>query len=266
MTVTFDRDGEAQQLPEYYVPEAFRDWGVELFDWQSQCSMLADETGLKYTTRRMMPTVGCEADAVAFTEDQIAVFVPGSAAITSEGGYTWATIDDIAPKDVFKACYEHCLPLTTGKRVRIVHNLKRMGPDSVWKVLSIEVHNEKWDGPQTGRRELQGCGGGMDPFSQKPALDIAALGGEWKASGVRFVPGSEGALESVQVESEILKIDGLQGLIGLPLGTWSAVNVHGVDAEIVAGVVLEDGRVKVAKQLVSGGKVALAEVLTLSKN
>ena len=38
--------------------QAYRDWGVDLFDWQSQSSMLADDTGLAATTRRMMPTVG----------------------------------------------------------------------------------------------------------------------------------------------------------------------------------------------------------------
>lgn len=40
------------------LPQAYRDWGVELFDWQSQSSMLADEAGLTATNRRMMPTVG----------------------------------------------------------------------------------------------------------------------------------------------------------------------------------------------------------------
>lgn len=38
VTATFSPSGAPQQLPEHYVPEAFREWGVELFDWQSQCS------------------------------------------------------------------------------------------------------------------------------------------------------------------------------------------------------------------------------------
>ena len=37
VTATFSADGSPQQLPERYVPGAFRDWGVELYDWQSQC-------------------------------------------------------------------------------------------------------------------------------------------------------------------------------------------------------------------------------------
>lgn len=42
MTASFSPAGAPQQLPEHYVPEAFREWGVELWDWQSQCSCLAD--------------------------------------------------------------------------------------------------------------------------------------------------------------------------------------------------------------------------------
>ena len=38
VTATFSPTGEPQQLPEQYVPGAFRDWGVELYDWQSQVS------------------------------------------------------------------------------------------------------------------------------------------------------------------------------------------------------------------------------------
>lgn len=38
--------------------QAYRDWCVEIFDWQSQSSMLADAEGLTATNRRMMPTVG----------------------------------------------------------------------------------------------------------------------------------------------------------------------------------------------------------------
>ena len=266
VNVTFDRDGEAQQLPEYYVPEAYRDWGVQLYDWQSQCSMLANDTGLGYTLRRMMPTVGCEADAIAFTEDQLAVFTPSTAAITPEGGYTWATVDDISPKDIFKASYEHCFPLTTGQRIRIVHNLKRMGSDSIWKVLSVEIHRERRDGPHTGRRELAGCGGGMDPISQIPALEVAIeLSGEWRASGMRFVPGNGGSMEASEIESTTMVLVGFETLIGLPLGAWSAVRLDGDTGELISGVVLEDGRVKLAKQNIIGGKVESAELLVLTK-
>ena len=46
-----------------YVPQEFRDWEVRLVDWQTQCSMLATDEGVTYRLKRLMPTVGCEADA-----------------------------------------------------------------------------------------------------------------------------------------------------------------------------------------------------------
>jgi hypothetical protein len=74
VTVTFSADGSPEQLPEYYVPAAFRDWGVELHDWQTHVSTLADASGVKLVVKRLMPTVGCEADAVAFVEEASNMF------------------------------------------------------------------------------------------------------------------------------------------------------------------------------------------------
>lgn len=37
---------------------------------QTQCSTLAEGSTLRRTLKRLMPTVGCEADAVAFTEEE----------------------------------------------------------------------------------------------------------------------------------------------------------------------------------------------------
>jgi hypothetical protein len=45
ITATFSPAGQPQPLPEHYVPGAFREWGVELWDWQSQCSCLAVPEG-----------------------------------------------------------------------------------------------------------------------------------------------------------------------------------------------------------------------------
>lgn len=48
VTASFSPEGQPLQLPEYYVPEAYREWGVELFDWQTQCSCQADAQQFKY--------------------------------------------------------------------------------------------------------------------------------------------------------------------------------------------------------------------------
>jgi hypothetical protein len=48
VTASFAPDGAPQPLPERFVPEAYREWGVELFDWQSQCSCNAEGGALRW--------------------------------------------------------------------------------------------------------------------------------------------------------------------------------------------------------------------------
>ena len=70
-STTFNPDGSPQQLPEHYVPQAFRDWAVDVLDWQTQCSSLVSDSAFQVTSRKLMPTEGCEADAVAFNQEAV---------------------------------------------------------------------------------------------------------------------------------------------------------------------------------------------------
>lgn len=47
------------------MPEAYREWEVKVYDWQTQCPTLAEPEDhvLKYKSVQLLPTVGCEADA-----------------------------------------------------------------------------------------------------------------------------------------------------------------------------------------------------------
>jgi hypothetical protein len=69
VTSTFGPDGSVRQLPEYYVPDAYKEWGVEVVDWTHMTSTLVSDDGLSNAVKKFMPTVGCEADAVAFVEE-----------------------------------------------------------------------------------------------------------------------------------------------------------------------------------------------------
>ena len=152
VSATFDADGQPRQLPEYYVPQAYRDWDVQIHDWQCQCSMLCNEEGMQYVTRKLMPTVGCEADAIAFTEEKGASSWDNSV-VTEHGLATKSPGDAISKEDAFDCAAEHIVPLPEdGMRIRIVHLLKRMGPEREWRVQGIEMYLEKRDGPYTGRR------------------------------------------------------------------------------------------------------------------
>ena len=93
MLVTFDAasswgGAEARELPREFVPDAFREWDLSVRDWQTQCSMNAvaaapaaaaaaaaggdgEVVSLEYRVRRLLPSVGCEADATAFVDEAV---------------------------------------------------------------------------------------------------------------------------------------------------------------------------------------------------
>lgn len=61
----FTNERNPIEFPESVVPEAYREWEVKVFDWQTQCPTLAqpEEPLLIYKSIKLLPTVGCEADA-----------------------------------------------------------------------------------------------------------------------------------------------------------------------------------------------------------
>jgi hypothetical protein len=267
VTATFQAEGAPRQLPEYYVPQAYRDWGVELYDWQSQCSMLASDTGLAYSLRRLMPTVGCEADAIAFTEDQQEAFGRESsdALVTTDGGYTVAPVG-LKDTGVHTASIEHCFPMISpGQRTRVVHRLKRMGREQSWTLSDVEIHRERRDGPYNGRRELAGCGGGMPAFAMTAALDVAGLNGEWHARGVRLLRRDDGSMERIGVEITEWKLPLVDAIVVFPLGVWMAAAVTECGGEFMAGVVMEGdaSRARVSRQRIENGVLREAELLAL---
>lgn len=172
---TFDAAGQPQQLPEHYVPSAYREWGVTLYDWQtdvSSCALPSAPGELELVCRRIMPTVGCEADAVAFVEQRAggkpAVFSRASnssfapamqlMACTARGCYMSAP--HVLGPDDSKAAVEVCLVRTgadapKAQRVRIVHNLQRDSQSGEWALHSVDVHNERF--VQELRLVTQGC-------------------------------------------------------------------------------------------------------------
>ena len=52
------------------APVCCREWGIKVLDWHTQHSTKADSHGLISKLKRLMPIVGCEADAVAFEEEE----------------------------------------------------------------------------------------------------------------------------------------------------------------------------------------------------
>jgi hypothetical protein len=196
VTASFSPSGDVQLLPEHYVPQAFRDWGVELKDWQSQCSATTSSTPKRLVSllRRLMPTVGCEADAIAFTEEATSsssssAADSASAAASSGNDLLLAEADgsySIGPlvaltgdSTTTRFHVEHCfmLPVTSTSatssssssteklRVKVVQKFrKNWAVQGAWKLDEIDLHREKYDGPYTGER-------GSAPIVKKAAKE-----------------------------------------------------------------------------------------------
>lgn len=263
------------ELPPYYVPDAYREWGVILYDWQMQCSSTASEEGLSYTVRKLFPTVGCEADAIAF-EEELVVGLRSAAerhwedkTILRDGSYTMGPreLPTEAPMRL-----ELCLGATHSttasqeppkrQRVRLVYSLGQAGGQ--WQVQQLHISRERFDRVQDGRRELAGCGGGLPAFASGPRAEreqVVARG--WQAA--------QGAVYEVD-EGGAFRLAGRQPQQGaswscacgepavqlLPLGLWSSVSGQGGDLVVEAGILLEDA----ATRRVAGRRFAAGKLVT----
>lgn len=128
----FSKQGEPIELPESVVPEAYREWEVKVFDWQTQCPTLAhddDAFSFMYKFIRLLPTVGCEADAAtrySIDERNISDANVSAFAYQSTGCYVVAWSNNSNGNNNAAPCLswelEHCLidPRDKESRVRIV--------------------------------------------------------------------------------------------------------------------------------------------------
>lgn len=184
----FNFAGEPIQLPSSIVPDAFREWGVEIHDWQTQCPTLAHpENGhLWYKVIRLHPTVGCEADAATVYGVEICDVQEKASALAhhSSGSYTivWrgkrVTREQLGSgpgKEVMREGdeieVEQCL-VHERKRIRVLQQL-----DPRRRVM---VFREAWDGPFRNGESLGGCAIGTPAFATQKPLEASALTGSWR--------------------------------------------------------------------------------------
>ena len=203
-TATFAPDGTPQELPSQYVPKEFSDWDVTLYDWQSQCSMQPQPTGIKCLLKRLMPTVGCEADAQTFNEETRHLFVSNGRAtnhaVLTDGSYTTVTALDLSGCKQLR--FEHCLVTTDRKRLRLVQHVTTAEPSDSWHLSSVEVHHERYDTTYNGGASLSGCGGGMSNFAELDRIDSTQLQQDWSTqSGRSYNVSQDGALQMQDLPS-----------------------------------------------------------------
>ncbi|KAI8464845.1 MAG: hypothetical protein J3K34DRAFT_489772 [Monoraphidium minutum] len=268
VSVAFDADGARQPLDAHYVPDAYREWGVELFDWQTQCSCDAGEAKrMSSALRRLMPTVGCEADAVAYTEDTARLAGgPAASGDAAAGAAAGAAPPALAylPDGSYSAGPE-CFDAASASRLRFEACFAAEGLSTEGALKrdggAAGAPAPRYDGPFTGRKELAGCGGGAAPISSLAAVPEEQLAGSWvpeaavtlaaAAPGAPLLPEGGGGADAAAAPAGG---GGAAVVTRLPLGAWSAVRTDGLGRVYVeAGALAAGGRRQVAARAYEGG-------------
>lgn len=146
--VRFDpNSGAALPLDDTIVPDAYREWGVELVDRQANSHSIASDDGIRLLTRLVYPAVGCEADAVSFDSTDRTVLRGHNEAKTILPNGAFSAGCRILPEDAFtKMLMECAIPVSYSTdeeepeepvRYRFRHQLNGRG------VLYVEVIAEQ---------------------------------------------------------------------------------------------------------------------------
>ncbi|KAJ4964080.1 hypothetical protein NE237_024019 [Protea cynaroides] len=227
----FTSEGKPIELPESVVPEAFREWEVQVFDWQTQCPTLAnsEERILAYKLIKLLPTVGCEADAatrytidernIGGTDNQVSGF-----AYHPSGCYValWP-LEDHGSYRLLEL--EYCLvdPRNRESRVRIIQVVR--ADNTVSSLQNIRVFCEQWYGPFRNGEQLGGCSLRDSAFASTEALKISEVVGEWEGpvAVTRFLGAQTDIFQELVADKPQKSVRDQQGLILLPKQLWCSL-------------------------------------------
>lgn len=184
----FTTEGNPIELPEMVVPEAYREWEVKVFDWQTQCPTLADpeDQVLAYRTIELLPTVGCEADAAtrySILERNVGGVNNKVSAFAYQSSGCYVSVLPVEDKGSYKLLeLEYCLinPQDKESRVRIIQIIRI---DNMKMILQkLRVLCEQWYGPFRNGEQLGGCAIRDSAFASTPALEVSKVVGTWRSS------------------------------------------------------------------------------------
>ncbi|ESR35643.1 glycerol kinase [Citrus sinensis] len=272
----FTTEGNPIELPENAVPEAYREWEVKVFDWQTQCPTLAqpeDNQVMFYKSIKLLPTVGCEADAathysidvrnIGGVHNKVSAF-----AYQSTGCYVafWPTGD----YDAFEV--EHCLinPQDKESRVRIIQVFRVQEQRII--LDKFRVFCEQWYGPFRNGDQLGGCAIRDSGFAATDALKASEVIGVWQGPSAiaSFTSSCEDFLRELLGDSVQKSIRDESNLILLPRQLWCSIK-ESEDGETMceAGWLFDQGHAISSKCIFSGDaklkEISLAQETAVSE-
>ncbi|KAL4309389.1 hypothetical protein GQ457_01G001220 [Hibiscus cannabinus] len=243
----FSIEGNPIELPESVVPEAYREWEVKVYDWQTQCPTLAEpgENIMIYKNIKLLPTVGCEADAatrysidernVGGIDNEVSAF-----AYHSSGCYT--AVWPVANNGLLEL--EHCLinPRDRESRVRVIQVVRVDGTKFV--LHSVRVFCEQWYGPFRNGDQLGGCAIRDSAFASTTVTKVSDAVGVWQGPNAIASFGSSGDnfLQELKENGVMKSKRNESNLILLPKQLWCSLKESGGETCSEVGWLFDQGK------------------------
>lgn len=254
----FTVEGKPVELPESVVPEAYREWEVKVFDWQTQCPTLANFNHgvpyFMYKAIKLLPTVGCEADAATRDSVQERIITPphhSAFAYQSSGCYVsvWPISNDKFKSANEVLELEHCLidPRDKESRVRVIQVLGFN--DSEFRLLNIKVFSEQWYGPFRNGDQLGGCAISNYAFATTQPLSGSMVTRSWQGVGVvATFHNPQHMIQQLGDESLRKSIRDEGDLILLPKNLWCSIKRgENKETDCEVGWLLDQGQAITSK-------------------
>lgn len=238
---TFGQDGKALPIPDRYVPDEFREWGVAPCGFDVVTSSRVKEGVLYVKRTRALPSVGCEADAV----------VPEVSVSTFEGegdvGFSDGCVS-CGPVEFGKGPF---FTICTERKQRV-----RLGFKADAQIGDVNVIFEKWSQEFCDGQVLPGCGGG-DRFAEEASSNIEDLLGKWdydiecvNTHNQNEIQQSSGTLHREKIEGHIVL---------LPRGLSVRLVEEGKDVLVESGWLHENTRTVVERQYEEGKLIRVSK-------
>ncbi|KAE8706235.1 hypothetical protein F3Y22_tig00110403pilonHSYRG00243 [Hibiscus syriacus] len=209
----FSVEGNPIELPESVVPEAFREWEVKVYDWQT------------HIDERNIGGVDNEVSAFAYH---------------SSGSYT--AVWPVADNGLLEL--EHCMinPRDRESRVRIIHVVRVDGTKFVLR--SVRVFCEQWYGPFRNGDQLGGCAIHDFAFASTAPTKASDVAGVWQGPNAVASFGSSGDnfLQELKENGVMKSIRDESNLILLPKQLWCSLKESGGETCSEVGWLYDQGK------------------------
>ncbi|KAL1190176.1 hypothetical protein V5N11_016572 [Cardamine amara subsp. amara] len=221
----FSRQGDPLELPESVVPEAYREWEVKVFDWQTQCPTLAQPIAhtFLYKSIKLLPTVGCEADAATrYSIDQRCIGGNKLSALAFSYSVTGSYVA-VWPLGNNQLELEHCLINPNDKESRVrIFQLVHLPETTTMLLQSVKVFCEQWEGPFRDGDQLGGCAIRSSAFASTPTTAASVVTGSWRVllASTTF---DSGCIQQVNGDKVVEIVREEKDLLLLPQQLWCSL-------------------------------------------